>query len=121
MRRSRRGFAGVMAIVLIGLVGAALAALAAGFSMEAKRTRELGREAQMRQMLIAAEIGVRTGNKMNLPTVLSEEGKIELKMSDDSKEAHITVHAGPRMMEEEIEYRGDGNREISNARLNVGD
>jgi type II secretory pathway component PulK len=121
MRKTKRGFAGVLAIVLIGLVGAALAALAAGFSMEAKRTREVNRDAQLRQMLIAAEIGARTGGEVKLPAAISDDGKIELKNAADSKSVRINARLGPRSMEQEIEYRGDSPREIVTAKLNGGD
>jgi len=53
-RRHQAGFATITAIILIGLAGLAVSAVATLFITDMQRTRELGQDAQMRQLLLAA-------------------------------------------------------------------
>ena len=52
----RRGFAGILAITLILLISATLVALASAFAADARRTRLLAADAQLRQLLTAGAI-----------------------------------------------------------------
>lgn len=55
MRRqtNRGGFALLMAIIMMTLLGIALAAMSAAFAYQAKRTGNVRRDAQLRQLLLA--------------------------------------------------------------------
>ena len=98
----RRAFAAILAITLILLVGATLAAVAAAFSADARRTRTLGSDAQLRQLLTAGAIAaaeqlkaaggdVPTGEKaIPLPADLGDRGA-SLKVSAAREGDAVTV------------------------------
>jgi hypothetical protein len=132
MRQKPGGFATISAVALIGLVGATLAALAVAFSTDAKRSTRQNDDAQLRQLLIAGEMAVRTSlesggtadGKVDLPAELAVAGlsvRYEKAGEDQPNSAHIRVMA--RMSEKHsanqiVSFHRNGNRwELQSAEL----
>jgi type II secretory pathway component PulK len=72
-----RGFATVIALVALGLIGVTFAGLMAQLSMDSRRTADELEQAQLRQIVIAAQVqthGVTQSTDIKLPPQLSQAG-----------------------------------------------
>jgi type II secretory pathway component PulK len=92
-----RGFATVIALVAVGLIGVTLAGLAARLSMESHRTTRELEDAQLRQIVFAAQMqtqGVTQSTKINLPPQLSGDG-YSVTVQIESRHGKTTAQVRP--------------------------
>jgi hypothetical protein len=117
--RRRRGFAGILAIALIILVSGALVVLGQSFAAEVIRTEGHKRDAQLRQLLIAASaVAVHRadhpgeGEQVTLPAALSgEDAEMFVRPSGtgERREAAVRVRLAGRELAQELTLvRADG-------------
>ena len=89
--RRRRGFAAILAITLILLVSATLVALASAFAADARRTRLITSDAQLRQLLTAGAIAA--AQQLQADEMPAGEKTIALPSELASADASLTLTA----------------------------
>jgi len=121
MTRQRRpknsAFAAITAVVMLGLVASALAAMAMMFAADARRTRNAGADAQLRQLLVAGAADVQQRLKGGQTTFDAKvpapaDGVIQLSaaMEGDGVRAVVMATLGPRRTEQTLRFTRDGDR-----------
>ena len=125
----RRGFVMMMALILMMLLGIALAAMTALLSHESRRTSATGDDAQLRQILIAAEAWTArqlaagtppADGPMTVPlpsqlTALGAGADVRLTTGSGTQTATISARLPERRLEQVIQYRlaGDDWKPVS--------
>lgn len=100
MSRRRRGFASFFAVVMIGMVAMAMLSLGLMVQIDARRTRDAGRQAQVRQLLLAGQAvaaeqiaaGELAEVNVALPAALHEHA-LSLSFERDGEAVIATVEA----------------------------
>lgn len=119
----RRGFVMMMAVIVLMLLGIALAAMTALLSHESRRTSAAGDDAQLRQVLIAAEawtagqlaagtLPADRSTAVPLPPQLAGLGaaaEVRLTGGPDGQTAAISARLPDRRLEQVIQYRLAGD------------
>jgi hypothetical protein len=118
-----RGFVMMMAVILLMLVGVALAAMTALLRHESRRTSAAGDDAQLRQVLIAAEawparqlaagtLPADRSTAVPLPPQLAGLGaaaEVRLTSGADGRTASISARLPERRLEQVVQYRLAGD------------
>lgn len=119
----RRSFVMMMAIILMMLLGIALAAMTALLSHEGRRTNSAGDDAQLRQILIAAEAWTARQLAAGAPladgptsvplppqlTALGAGVDVRLTTGSGAQTAMISAQLPERRLEQVIQYRLAGD------------
>jgi hypothetical protein len=116
-RPKHSAFAAVTAIVLLGLVATTLATMAMMFAADARRTRNAGAEAQLRQLLIAGAASAQQrldkgpttfDTKLTAPA----DGTLQVTAAADGDAVRVIITAtlGPRRQEQTLRFTRAGEK-----------
>ena len=92
---STRGFATLMAIILIGMVAVALTVMTALFTQQARRTRIVRTDAQLRQLLLAGGASVEERSLTWQADVAEQQWSVALPANPISDGAALSIHLAP--------------------------
>lgn len=132
-RRNSRGFVMLIAVLMLGIVGAALAVLTLGISNDGRRTANRLIDAQLEQMLLAAnaqapaELAAKpSANQswsIDLPADLADAGatltmRVQSIESPDAVTCFIRASLNRRLAEQTVQlHRNGGHWYIVSAQL----
>jgi hypothetical protein len=125
MTRSRtkhRGFATTMALMLVALVGSAILAVTMLSAGDFRRTAAEARDAQLRQLVLAATTDVRERLRagqdvagqsftIELPAVLNDSGArvdVRATRTDSGLRVEIVAHLGDQKLAQDLTITGSG-------------
>lgn len=124
-RRNSRGFVMLIAVMMLGIVGAALAVLSLGINQESRRTANRLLDAQLEQMLLAANAQAPaklTANpsanqswSLNLPPDLAAAGatlnlRVQSINSPDTATCFIRASYDHRSAEQTVQFHRTANQ-----------